>query len=1208
MFQPSSRMVAEFDAVTRPFRKELRLLGDETKRFTRDSSKGFENVEKRAQQTAQAMGILKTSAIALGGAATIQAMRSFADAATSVDNQLRGIGAGSDEVKKKVYALAIESRTPIEATVGLLRSMQKSLKDQPLETTIRQVGTLNKLLTVGGLDGAARGAVSLQFGQALQSGVLQGDELRSLREAAPYELLEAIAKAAGGTVAQLRDLGSQGKLTRDVMVRALTDLERTANEKFGAFQLTTTEANEALRTGILAVMGAMNEGSRATASYAQIQTDLAKFMLENADAGRVLGQALRQLAEVAVILAGTRGLVAMVGAANDARSRLMLLRREAGLTAAVMSKLRGTMAFFGGPVGLAIFAAGTAMSVLNRNTESFADSLRVVANTTKVLKETPERYDGITDAIEDDLVRLEEAERKVEEAIKAQGEAAQATAQIELEAIQARIDKNKERARLEIALAENSVAAARESVAKMQADLQKGGFFGGSVPIAERLDSILRTPATSRSKSDREFLQKYQAMEQAVERIAEAEKRLEKIRQAAATGKKATDLLDEKRAKELTDATAKLVAASKTIIGDVEKLEKQKADLIKGLAEARELEDEDTLGKLSAALIQVEEKLAEIKGEGGEASEAVKSLAEYVDLVDQRTRNLTFDGKENVRKKISEMKDQLAEALKNTSDLDAAKLSNLYRGIDALKTILDQVAESIGTTRDLIEAPYVMSDSEIAARGQYQRSLMRSVGVSGGRAAARDLIIAKESFRTEAYPDWSYKNGQRYNSGWRAGYGSDTYVDASGKTHRVQQGTVITREDADRDILKRIDAIFETIVSQIGQNNFDLLTDQQQGALASLLYNYGRGEFNPNGDLSGVLAALKNGVPEAVAAEIAKLGTHNNGINKTRRMEEASAFGDTGAEPIQAMLDEINARQELTRSMTETAEARASEFDMIGKTAAQQAYLLTKFELLNEAKRRGIDLDEVMVGSNRTYREEIEEQARAAQRLVAEKERVAKAEEKAAEQTDFYKSVQAELKDGLIDSILAGRSFADVLANVADMLARAALQAALFGEGPLSGLFGTAAGGGAFGALTTAVSSAFGGSTPNVTASANGNIMTGFGPARLTPYSRGGVATSPQLSIFGEGTQPEAYVPLPDGRTIPVTLAAPQMPNLHVPQPTMGSVNIYENEGGDETRVEQDEQGNLNIFLRNQMKGNLRSGHLDQEMKTFGVKRAPMVR
>ena len=57
------------------------------------------------------------------------------------------------------------------------------------------------------------------------------------------------------------------------------------------------------------------------------------------------------------------------------------------------------------------------------------------------------------------------------------------------------------------------------------------------------------------------------------------------------------------------------------------------------------------------------------------------------------------------------------------------------------------------------------------------------------------------------------------------------------------------------------------------------------------------------------------------------------------------------------------------------------------------------------------------------------------------------------------------------------------------------------------------------------------------TASANGNVMTPYGAAPLNNYAAGGVATSPQISVFGEGRKPEAYVPLQDGRSIPVTMA-----------------------------------------------------------------------
>jgi len=53
---------------------------------------------------------------------------------------------------------------------------------------------------------------------------------------------------------------------------------------------------------------------------------------------------------------------------------------------------------------------------------------------------------------------------------------------------------------------------------------------------------------------------------------------------------------------------------------------------------------------------------------------------------------------------------------------------------------------------------------------------------------------------------------------------------------------------------------------------------------------------------------------------------------------------------------------------------------------------------------------------------------------------------------------------------------------------------------------------------------------------ADGGIMTSAGALPLRKYANGGIANSPQLAMFGEGRTPEAYVPLPDGRRIPVAM------------------------------------------------------------------------
>lgn len=56
----------------------------------------------------------------------------------------------------------------------------------------------------------------------------------------------------------------------------------------------------------------------------------------------------------------------------------------------------------------------------------------------------------------------------------------------------------------------------------------------------------------------------------------------------------------------------------------------------------------------------------------------------------------------------------------------------------------------------------------------------------------------------------------------------------------------------------------------------------------------------------------------------------------------------------------------------------------------------------------------------------------------------------------------------------------------------------------------------------------------------NGGIMTAQGALPLNAYADGGIADRPQVALFGEGRMNEAYVPLPDGKSIPVTMKGNQ--------------------------------------------------------------------
>lgn len=128
------------------------------------------------------------------------------------------------------------------------------------------------------------------------------------------------------------------------------------------------------------------------------------------------------------------------------------------------------------------------------------------------------------------------------------------------------------------------------------------------------------------------------------------------------------------------------------------------------------------------------------------------------------------------------------------------------------------------------------------------------------------------------------------------------------------------------------------------------------------------------------------------------------------------------------------------------------------------------------------------------------------------------------------------LSDTLTDFIKTGKlNFADftraVLDDITAMIVRAAIVRPI-AQGIL-GLIGMGA------AAPVSAAPAPGGfsiASPGEFQFASGGIMTSKGPLPLNMYSAGGIANSPQMAMFGEGRTPEAFVPLPDGRSIPVQM------------------------------------------------------------------------
>ncbi len=150
-----------------------------------------------------------------------------------------------------------------------------------------------------------------------------------------------------------------------------------------------------------------------------------------------------------------------------------------------------------------------------------------------------------------------------------------------------------------------------------------------------------------------------------------------------------------------------------------------------------------------------------------------------------------------------------------------------------------------------------------------------------------DLLKHFEGFRSKPYWDTNH---------WRGGYGSDTYTDANGNSHPVTKDSVISREDADRDLAKRKGIAQQGIIGKVGQEAWNRLNPAQKEALTSVAYNYGSLPDR-------VVPAVRSGDAGAMSQAVARLGMDNGGINRSRRAQEAAlisgrqSFSGSGVAP-----------------------------------------------------------------------------------------------------------------------------------------------------------------------------------------------------------------------------------------------------------------------------------------------------------------------
>ena len=234
---------------------------------TRGISAGFDKaansankLNKNVNKSAQSVGFLtkkvKQLASAYLGIMGAKAVIDTSDMITSAQNKLNNLPGGSQQQTQstmdKTYAAAQRSRGDygtMLTNVSKTMTLASNAFQDNVDNAIKFQEIMSKAYTVGGASAAEQSSSMYQLVQALGSGVLQGDELRSVREGAAYAYkeIEKFAQSIYGAEENLKDLASEGKITSDLVVAAILNAEDQINKAFENTEMTFAQAGTSLK-------------------------------------------------------------------------------------------------------------------------------------------------------------------------------------------------------------------------------------------------------------------------------------------------------------------------------------------------------------------------------------------------------------------------------------------------------------------------------------------------------------------------------------------------------------------------------------------------------------------------------------------------------------------------------------------------------------------------------------------------------------------------------------------------------------------------------------------------------------------------------------------------------------------------------------------------------------------------------------------------
>lgn len=238
-------------------------------------SKGFGAAKFAVTALAGAMG-------ALGVGLGIRELSQAADTYTNLSvriNIATQEGGNFNQAMAGVHQVALMTNSTLEATGSLFARINTISKDMGMsqQQALDLTKTVTQAIQIGGGSAQASEAAVQQFIQAMQGGVLRGEEFNSIMENG-YGLAEALAKGLGVTTGELRKMAENGELSSERVIKAIQSQSASIQETYNQFPTTISNALQKIATSWQILIGEMDQANGASATVAQWLSTLADNM------------------------------------------------------------------------------------------------------------------------------------------------------------------------------------------------------------------------------------------------------------------------------------------------------------------------------------------------------------------------------------------------------------------------------------------------------------------------------------------------------------------------------------------------------------------------------------------------------------------------------------------------------------------------------------------------------------------------------------------------------------------------------------------------------------------------------------------------------------------------------------------------------------------------------------------------------------------